>query len=92
VHHFTPQTKQVELQWKNAIPLTAKKFKVCQCAGKVYTSTLSNKECDHFVLFKTQLRVQPAMPMPTLQQCLYFVHLTFKIKDTHSSKLTVPHI
>jgi len=56
VHHFTPQTKQAELQWKNAIPLTAKKSKVCQSVGKVYTSILSNTERDHFVLFNTSFR------------------------------------
>jgi len=52
-HHFTPQTKEAELQWKHAIPLTAKKSKVCQSAGKVYTSILSNTECDHIVLFNS---------------------------------------
>lgn len=93
MHHFTPQTKQAELQWKHAIPLTAKKSQVCQYAGKVYTSILSNPECDHFVMFNSQLWVQPATPMPTLQQCLYLVYLTFKIKDPHTQfQTTVPHI
>jgi hypothetical protein len=95
VHHFTPQTKQAELQWKHAIPRTAKKSKVCQSAGGVYISILSNTECDHFVLFSSQLQVQPATPMPTLQQRLYTVHLTFKIKHPHTQFQTnslPPHL
>ena len=84
MHHFTPETKQAGLQWKHAIPLTAKKSKVCQSAGKVHTSILSTAKCDHSVLFNSQLEAQQAMPNPTFQQCLYLIHLTFKIKDPHT--------
>lgn len=84
MHHFTPETKQAGLQWKHAIPLTAKNSKVCQSAGKVYTSILSTAKCDHSVLFNSKPGVQQAMSNPTFQQCLYVINLTFKIKDPHT--------
>jgi hypothetical protein len=35
VHHFTPQTKQTGMQWKNPTSPTAKKFELRHSAGKV---------------------------------------------------------
>jgi hypothetical protein len=46
VDHFTPQTKEAGMQLKHLTSLTAKKFKVCQSAGKVMASVF----CDAGVI------------------------------------------
>jgi hypothetical protein len=42
VHYVIPQTKQAIRQWKHSTSPTAKKFEVCQTAGKVMASVFRN--------------------------------------------------
>lgn len=42
VHYHIPPTKQAIRQWKHPTSPTAKKFKVCQTAGKVMSPLIWN--------------------------------------------------